>query len=101
MDADALQPHFGAKGRFALVAINCSLNSVPNQKTEPGGPKGCSFDGLSIESAGFPPGAVAVRVYAGTVTGTTIIAASSGVYSELGENSTEESQIEVSNLRSD
>ena len=55
------------------------------QKTEPGGPTGCSFDGLSIESAGFPPGAAAVRVYAGTVKGTTIVAASSGVYSEHGE----------------
>ena len=82
MDADSLVPHFGA-GDKPLVSINCSLNSVPNPITEPDGPSGCSFDGLSIESAGFPPGAPAVRVYAGTVTGVTIVAASSRVYSEL------------------
>ena len=114
MNADALAPHFGAKGRPPLVAINCSLNSIPDQKTEPGAPSGCSFDGLYIESgarqffnrlppvelsaipkccqlssssgtaAGFPPESPAVRVYAGSIIGTTIIAAASGVYSELG-----------------
>ena len=82
MNADSLVPHFGV-GDKPIVSINCSLNSVPDPKMEPGGPSGCSFDGLSIESAGLPPGQPAVRVYAGTVTGTTIVAASSGVYSEL------------------
>lgn len=60
---------------MSLIAINCSLNSIPDPVKEPGGPKGCSFDGLQIESAGFPPGAPAVRVYAGSVKGTTILAA--------------------------
>lgn len=82
MDADSLVPHFGA-GDKPVVSINCSLNSVPDPVTEPRGPSGCSFDGLSIESAGLPPGQPAVRVYAGTVTATTIVAASSQVYSEL------------------
>ena len=63
---------------------NCSLNSIPDEKKEPGAPRGCNFDGLTIESSGLPPGSPAIRVYAGSVKGTTIIAASSPVYSEHG-----------------
>jgi hypothetical protein len=35
MAADSLKPHFGV-GDMPLVAINCSLNSIPDPTTEPG-----------------------------------------------------------------
>eukprot|EP01045_Picozoa_sp_COSAG04_P003867 COSAG04_NODE_161_length_22014_cov_18.687383_22_plen_442_part_00 len=72
MNADRLKPHFGAGTDHgaAVVAINCSLT-------------GCEFDGLTISSAGYDT-PVAVRVYSGTVSGTTILAASRGVYSGHG-----------------
>ena len=69
MMADALPPHFGTAAQSPIVSINCTQSS-------------CKFDGLSIESAGMLP--VAVRSYAGGVTGTTIIAAGSGTYSAQG-----------------
>jgi hypothetical protein len=62
MNADWKEPHFGAADR-AVVAMNCSL-------------PGCTLDGFSISSAGFGT-PVAVRVYSGGVTGTTILAADS------------------------
>ena len=68
-----------------MVSINCSVSQGPvNQTLEPGGTPGCKFDGLTIESAGLPPGAAAVRVYAGGVQGTTILATESVVYSDQG-----------------
>ena len=96
MMADELRPHFGVApckdypnghecaSATPIVSINCSQPSLPNQTLEPGGTPGCKFNGLSIESAGFPPGAPAVRVYNGSVQGTTIVAAQGGVYSGQG-----------------
>jgi hypothetical protein len=60
MDADFKVPSFGSADR-SVVSINCSLPE-------------CTLDGFTISSAGFGT-PVAVRVYAGSVTGTTILAA--------------------------
>jgi hypothetical protein len=62
MDADWKTPSFGSADR-SVVAMNCSL------------PK-CTLDGFTISSAGFGT-PVAVRVYSGDVTGTTILTADS------------------------
>ena len=70
MSADWLTPHFGAK-KSGVVAINCSAPL-------------CQLDGVTIASAGFPPSIPAVRVYAGRVTGTTILAGADKVWSVGG-----------------
>ena len=70
MSADWLAPHFGA-AKSGVVAINCSAPL-------------CQLDGVTITSAGFPAGIPAVRVYAGRVTGTTIVAGESNVWSVGG-----------------
>ena len=65
-----LKPHFGA-AKSGIIGVNCSTPL-------------CVLDAVSITSAGYPPGIPAVRVYAGRVSGTTIIGGDSSIWSVGG-----------------